>query len=82
MRRPANIVLSRFARNLQVLDAAAPRDPLYGKGYVATADSPVKIVWVPSVEGVAAVDGVARSPAAAASMTALATTAAGHEQPD
>ena len=36
-----------------MLDAAAAHDPLYGKGYVATADSPVTIVWVPSVEGVA-----------------------------
>ena len=86
MRRHATIVLTRFVRAVQVLDAAAPGDSLYGKGFVATAERPVTIVWVPSVEGVAgspasmtASEGTAGSPA---STTPEGDTATGHGPPD
>ncbi|DBA92352.1 hypothetical protein WJX77_003824 [Trebouxia sp. C0004] len=47
--------------SVYIVDAAAPGTPLYGQGYVLTADSPVTVTWVPYEEGTAA----APSPAVA-----------------
>ena len=32
---------------MQVVDAAAPGHPLYGKGFVATNPNPTALVWAP-----------------------------------
>lgn len=32
---------------VQVVDAAAPGNPLYGKGFVATNANPTSLVWAP-----------------------------------
>ena len=42
-----------MSSSVQIVDAAAPGTPLYGQGYVPTADGPITITWVPAVEGVA-----------------------------